>query len=246
VRQPGGLKSDLSCRHIDGRQASPGQSFPDDQVKWQGFDCSDFTTFLYGFALGVPLDQLSSQIDMQACEKGMAGVLLDINANNFDAHQKDLLPGDLLYIMGNAQGGQGKAPDTEITHVVVWTGMTYGQISSNPDRLLLLGADFERYNQGKPPPDDTPMIADSHYAGPAYRPFLGWYRQSVSHVRRIIGHYPGSNSESLPAGTSALSVLFTPPGKSAASASCAPAFTKVKGGAICKRPETFITACGGK
>ncbi|SEU35168.1 hypothetical protein SAMN05443639_12011 [Stigmatella erecta] len=233
-------------RNTGGTQAPPGQPFPEDQVKQQGFDCSNFTTFLYSFALGVPLDQLPSQIDLQACEKGMAGVLLDINANTFAAHQKDLLPGDLLYIMGNAQGGQGKAPNTNITHVVVWTGMTYGQIASNPEPTLLLGADFERYNQGKPPPDDTPMIADSHYAGPAYRPFLGWYRQSLSHVRRIIGHNPDSNSESLPAGIPTLSVLSTSPGKSPTTASCAPVFTKVKGGATCKRPETFITGCGGK
>lgn len=31
------------------------------------------------------------------------------------------------------------------------------------------------------------MIIDSHYAGPAYRPFLGWYAERLSHVRRIVG-----------------------------------------------------------
>jgi hypothetical protein len=241
--------SSMTCtsnRNTHGRQAPPGQPFPDEEVKWQGFDCSDFTTFLYSVALGLPLDQLSSQIDMQACEKGMAGVLLDINANSFAAYQKELLPGDLLYIMGNAQGGQGKAPDTEITHVVVWTGLTYGQLSNHPDRDILLGADFMRYNQGKPPPDDTPMIADSHYAGPAFRPFLGWYRQSLSHVRRIIGHSSVSRGERLPTNIPVLSVLSTPPAKDPAPASCNPVFTRVKGGATCKRPETFITSCGGK
>lgn len=34
--------------------------------------------------------------------------------------------------------------------------------------------------------EGTWVIADSHYAGPAYRPFLGWYRAKLSHVRRII------------------------------------------------------------
>jgi hypothetical protein len=30
------------------------------------------------------------------------------------------------------------------------------------------------------------MIIDSHYAGPAYRPFDGWYKAKLSNVRRII------------------------------------------------------------
>ncbi|PNW89157.1 hypothetical protein CF640_37365 [Burkholderia pseudomallei] len=31
------------------------------------------------------------------------------------------------------------------------------------------------------------MIIDSHYAGPGYRPVAGWYRRSLSNVRRIVG-----------------------------------------------------------
>nr|WP_251031632.1 hypothetical protein [Paraburkholderia strydomiana] len=31
------------------------------------------------------------------------------------------------------------------------------------------------------------MIIDSHYTGRAYRPFVGWYAERLSHVRRIVG-----------------------------------------------------------
>ncbi|WPB76628.1 NlpC/P60 family protein [Archangium violaceum] len=233
--------SPMTCtsrRNIKGLQAAPDQPmFKDSDVKWQGFDCSDFTTYLYDFSLGVKLEHLSSQIDQQACEATTAGILLDINANNVKTFQEALLPGDLLYIMAGASSGH-----TEISHVVVWTGQTYGQISQRANAKTILGADFQSYGEVS---TDTPMIVDSHYAGAAYRPFLGWYMQSLSHVRRIIGHYPGSKQESPPPGVPQLSVQqCESTGTCTAQDSCAPVFQRAqKGGGTCKRPANFLTDC---
>lgn len=41
------------------------------------------------------------------------------------------------------------------------------------------------------------VIADSHYTGPNYRPFAGWYVTAFSHARRIISpgqQLPASNT----------------------------------------------------
>jgi hypothetical protein len=169
------------------------------QIQFQGVDCSDFTSWVYNFAgLSTAGQPLNTAIGAQACDqrilKGIQqneGVLLDINHNNFKQYQSLLQPGDLLYIMA---GSKSSVP-TKISHVVVWTGMTCGDIDDNTtyykeqdgktfgqagDRV---GGDFLSYGKVS---STTPLIVDSHFAGPAYRPFLGWYAKNLSHVRRII------------------------------------------------------------
>ncbi len=136
------------------------------------------------------------------------GVLLDINHGNFDATSKLLLPGDLLYITQAPKKVNGvTVPETAtstiaLSHVVTWTGKTWSQLRNGPD-----GWRYDPAHIGEPGSrlggdlayilndDDVEaalkrldpyMIIDSHYAGPAYRPFYGWYRGSVSNARRII------------------------------------------------------------
>jgi len=183
------------------------------QVQWKGLDCSDFTSWVYNFAFGViPTDvPLPTGVGTQACNgeytqestgvKGAGGgILLDINHRNLGELEAYLKPGDLLYILPEAQ----KVTDTDIAfntvvHVVVWTGKVWGDIRNDKayyqegdgknfgmagDRV---GGDFGNYSSvDNPLTDQTPLIVDSHYAGPAYRPFLGWYRKHLSHVRRVI------------------------------------------------------------
>jgi hypothetical protein len=137
------------------------------------------------------------------------GVLLDINHGNFDATSQHLLPGDLLYITLAPPKVSGVAvPETPtstigLSHVVTWTGKKWSELRNGPE-----GWRYDPAHIGEPGSRlggdlayilndddvlgaltrlDPYMIIDSHYAGPAYRPFYGWYRGSVSNARRIIG-----------------------------------------------------------
>lgn len=97
---------------------------PGKQVRWQGYDCSDFTSWYYNFA-GVTAAPLPTGIGTQACTVSQApGALLDINASNLDTAQPDgqtlrdkLLPGDLLYVL--------PASTTDVAHVNTWTGLRW-------------------------------------------------------------------------------------------------------------------------
>ncbi|WP_225936460.1 hypothetical protein [Caballeronia sp. NK8] len=137
------------------------------------------------------------------------GVLLDINHGNFDATSKHLLPGDLLYITLAAPKQNGvTVPETAtstigLSHVVTWTGKKWSELRNGPQGWRYdpahigepgsrLGGDLAYILNdddvlGALTKLDPYMIIDSHYAGPAYRPFYGWYRSSVSNVRRIVG-----------------------------------------------------------
>ena len=133
-----------------------------------------------------------------------AGILLDINHGNFDTTANLLAPGDLLYIELAPPKGWTETPTSTIglSHVVTWTGKTWRELRNGPegwryDPALIgqpssrLGGDIARILGsddvlGTLEAKNPYMIIDSHYAGPAYRPFVGWYRTSLSNVRRIV------------------------------------------------------------
>jgi hypothetical protein len=189
-------------------------SFPAAAINWKGVDCSDYTAWIYNFA-GMTSNDLSTGIGTQACSTADRGgsdanpspdVLLDINQGNFDAMQSYLRPGDLLYItQENALTDSGEfTGGYKLAHVVTWTGKHWNDLQAGTDAARYdidrigqpdsrLGGDFKAHldfdvsQLGKTAKTDPWMIIDSHYAGPAYRPFLGWYRTHLSHVRRIIG-----------------------------------------------------------
>ncbi len=138
-----------------------------------------------------------------------AGVLLDINHGNFDQTSKHLLPGDLLYItvappkIDNVTVPETATSTIALSHVVTWTGKKWSELRNGPEGWRYdpahigeagsrLGGDLAYILNDNDVLHalktlDPYMIIDSHYAGPAYRPFYGWYRGSVSNVRRIIG-----------------------------------------------------------
>ncbi len=200
-------------------------------IKWQGVDCSDFTSWAYNFA-GVThaSGNLQTGIGTQACSIGtdplvsvtdQAGVLLDINQDNVEQLVDRLRPGDLLYITESALpkiAPANVASGFVVSHVVTWTGMRFSDLRNGPEGQYYdpatagqpgsrLGVDFAKYfkradglktkvdlSQLGTTDMDPWMIIDSHYAGPAYRPFIlktsklgaDWYVTSLSNVRRVI------------------------------------------------------------
>ncbi|GAB5101245.1 hypothetical protein [Caballeronia sp. HLA56] len=149
------------------------------------------------------------------------GVLLDINQGNVASLVDHLKPGDLLYITQKATvtanvGTVTTANGYDVSHVITWTGKHFNELkTSDPAHFDLstlgklgsrLGADIASYLKrsdgttmpvselGETDAKNPWMIIDSHFAGPAYRPFViknesmnaDWYAASLSHVRRII------------------------------------------------------------
>lgn len=166
--------------------------------------------------------QACSTDDDPLVGKEQAGVLLDINQGNIASLVDHLRPGDLLYITQTAPLAANSTPTNVangfiVSHVITWTGKHFSELRNGPEGNLYdpaaagrresrLGADIGSYlksvdpNQRILPTDlgtadkDPWMIIDSHFAGPAYRPFViptasmkaDWYVANLSHVRRII------------------------------------------------------------
>ncbi|CAJ2944688.1 lipoprotein [Burkholderia pseudomallei] len=185
---------------------APSAGFSASEIQWNGVDCSDFTSWIYNF-VGLTGVRLPTAIGSQACAANEGadalptpGVLLDIDSGNIDAMLPALKPGDLLYITQvDPLASCSDAGGYQLAHVVTWTGKRWSDLQAGPDaaRYALarlgqpgsrLGGDLAKYLPLADLATQNPwMIIDSHYAGPAYRPFAGWYRRSLSNVRRIVG-----------------------------------------------------------
>lgn len=224
-------KSMTCAPHRRSNGAQTTATLANADIKWQGVDCSDFTSWAYDFAgITHASGNLQTGIGTQACSIGsdplaavtdQAGVLLDINQDNVAQFVDHLRPGDLLYITETAHpqaAPQSMMSGFVVSHVVTWTGKRFSDLRNGPEGQRYdpavagasgsrLGGDFggffSRADGGttKVQPSeigttdmDPWMIIDSHYAGPAYRPFIlktpklnaDWYVTSLSHVRRVI------------------------------------------------------------
>lgn len=150
-----------------------------------GIDCSDFTHFIYNYALGIQLKTgIGTQANLTEAPLRLADGreirvvgrrLLDVQ-NGYQKTYADLVsklrPGDLLYIRGNP------GLENRITHVIMWLGP--------------LAVD----TNGKHPN----LVTDSHGAvvhdsdgnlipsGPEIRPFLenSYYYRSFDHIVRYV------------------------------------------------------------
>jgi cell wall-associated NlpC family hydrolase len=137
-----------------------------------GLDCSNLTTFVYDYALGI---RFTSDIDEQALlthvtsfgGEGEIEVERIERGGSFAAFVASLAPADLIFVK-NTSGS--------VSHVVIWLG---------------------KAGRSK---DGTPLVLDSHGedtrdangtlipCGVEIRPFReqGWYWRSASHALRIL------------------------------------------------------------
>lgn len=222
----GGDMTCTAQRSVAGEQMTSSKvSFGPKEIQWQGLDCSNFTAWAYDFA-GLVTTQLPGQISTQSCsvDGDVPGVLLDINSGNFAFMVGSLRAGDLLYITQKKAttgtdsylNGTGENDTTyKAAHVVTWTGKRWSDLQVGADREKYdvtklgdpgsrLGGDLKSgylgYDVsllGTDAAHDPWMIIDSHFAGPAYRPFVpadaannitaNWYGASLSAVRRMVG-----------------------------------------------------------
>ncbi len=137
-----------------------------------GVDCSDFTSWIYNYGLGIKLKTgIRQQAETVSIPgpggQGLIQVQTIINDKGYDDLVKKLKTGDLLYIKNN----QGN-----ISHVIMWVG-EYGR---SPDGAPLIidctGSDHKDSNGNQIP------------IGVHLRPFLPhqWYYDSFDHAHRIL------------------------------------------------------------
>ncbi len=138
----------------------------------KGLDCSNFTSWLYNYGLGI---KLITNVHKQANEvavpgPGGQGTIQVQVINRPETNEKllsTLIAGDLLYL---------KNKDGEISHVIVWTG----DIGRAPDGapLIMDCTDMERK-------DSSGVVIP---VGVNLRPFTreSWYFRNFSHAHRII------------------------------------------------------------
>lgn len=141
-------------------------------VNSKGVDCSDFTSWVYNYGLGIKLHTgIREQADAADIDGPGGNDSLHVRTlyddTGYDALVRKLRTGDLLYIK-NDKG--------EIGHVIMWVG-EYGR---SPDGAPLVidctGGDHTDSNGNKIP------------IGVNLRPFLPneWYYKSFSHAHRIL------------------------------------------------------------
>ncbi|MDD2768851.1 MAG: NlpC/P60 family protein [Methylococcus sp.] len=136
-----------------------------------GLDCSNFTGFVYNYALGI---KMSTSIREQATmteisAPGESGVLpvRRIDKQDYDTTVKQLQPADLLYIR-NKSG--------DLAHVIMWLG----DVGVSPDGTPLV---IDSTGSGHKDSNGN-VIPD----GVQIRPFTrnSWYWNDFDHAHRIL------------------------------------------------------------
>jgi hypothetical protein len=166
----------LPYQHHHIPQWDPPADWPQKDVSTnhqsKGLDCSNFTSWLYNYGLGI---KLITNVHKQANEveltgPGGQGAIQVQVINRPETYEKllsVLVTGDLLYIR-NKEG--------EISHVIVWTG----DVGSSPDGspLVMDCTDMARK-------DSSGTVIP---VGVNLRPFTreSWYFKNFSHAHRII------------------------------------------------------------
>jgi cell wall-associated NlpC family hydrolase len=154
----------------------PPQGWPWKQVAFgrnsKGVDCSDFTSWIYNYGLGIKLDTgIREQADTEqigaAGGDGSIQVKIIRDEAGYDELIHKLKTGDLLYIK-NDKG--------VVAHVIMWVG----EHGRSPDGAPLIidctGSDHRDSNGNQIP------------IGVRLRPFLPneWYYKSFSHAHRVL------------------------------------------------------------
>jgi len=155
----------------------PPRDWPWKPVKYgrnsRGMDCSDFTSWVYNYGLGI---HINTGIGEQANTEQIAGPggqgRVDLRVirdeNGYDDLVSRLKSCDLLYIKNN----QGK-----VGHVIMWLGEHGLSPDGSPLVIDCTG------------PEHTDCNGNAIPIGVQIRPFLkdSWYYKSFSHAHRIIG-----------------------------------------------------------
>jgi cell wall-associated NlpC family hydrolase len=137
-----------------------------------GLDCSNFTSFVFNYALGIKLPTGVRLQGEALALNGPGGVgclrAEPIALGHFAALETTLAPADLIYVRNRAGA---------VVHVVMWLGAT-GQSPDGQSLIIDCSQTRHRDANGMPIPP-----------GVRLRPFRrdGWYWRHASHAHRIIG-----------------------------------------------------------
>lgn len=154
----------------------PPEDWPWKPVKYgrnsKGVDCSDFTSWVYNYGLGI---KLKTAIRVQAEDNtvpspggdGFIEAQTIENDSGYEGLVKRLKTGDLLYI---------KNKEGVVSHVIMWVG----DCGKAPDGAPLV---IDSTGMGHTDSNGTDIPIGVHL-----RPFLpdAWYYKSFSHAHRII------------------------------------------------------------
>ncbi|MCB8879754.1 C40 family peptidase [Acidisoma cellulosilytica] len=138
-----------------------------------GLDCSNFSSFVFNYALGV---KLPTGIGRQAALRRLAGpggegcLTAQLIRDQFAAVIAALQPADLLYF---------RNPQGRIRHVALWVG-AIGQTADQAPAALVIDCSQHRHRDGQ---------GNAIPPGVWLRPFTAdsWYAAHLSHVHRLIG-----------------------------------------------------------
>lgn len=143
----------------------------------KGIDCSDFSSFVYNYGLGIKLEtdvkeQASSKIISGPGGIGTVKAQIIPNPGSYQDLIKTLETGDLLYIRSSASD-----PNSDVSHVIMWLG----KVGSSPDGCPLI---IDCHDQDVPD-----MNGRQIPHGVQIRPFAedSWYYKAFDHAHRIIG-----------------------------------------------------------
>jgi cell wall-associated NlpC family hydrolase len=138
----------------------------------KGVDCSDFTSWIYNYGLGIKLDtgiQKQAETEQIAGPGGDGGINVHTlrDDNGYDDLVRKLKAGDLLYIK-NDKGN--------VAHVIMWLG----EHGHSPDGTPLV---IDSTGTGHKDSNGTDIPIGIHL-----RPFTkdSWYYKSFSHAHRIL------------------------------------------------------------
>lgn len=154
----------------------PPEDWPRDAAQktppGKGLDCSNFTAFVYNWALGIkPTGDVRQQAELKEMPGPGAGRSFPVRRlelpKEYEDYQKELKTGDLLFI-NNSSG--------KLSHVVLWVG----SIGVAPDGVPLIldstGSGNYDCNRAE--------IPDGIYLRP-FKP-NSWYFKQASHGLRVI------------------------------------------------------------
>ncbi len=154
----------------------PPENWPRDPAQktpvGKGLDCSNYTAFIYNWALGIkPTGDVRKQAELTEMPGPGPGRSFPVKRierpKEYEDFEKELLTGDLLFVK-NTRG--------DLSHVVLWVG----KIGRAPDGHPLI---LDSTGTGGTDSNGV-TIPDGVYLRPFKR--TNWYFTQASHVLRVI------------------------------------------------------------